>query len=59
MAFTTILWVVLYMRMSKQLNRMYMRCYALERQVEHIVDREKIDPGFINCMRILGEDYGR
>lgn len=59
MAIATIMWVILYTRMRKELSRMYMRCYALERQVEHIVDREKLDPSFINCMKKLYEDYDR
>lgn len=59
MAIATILWVILYTRMRKELGHMYMRYYVLERKIEHIVDREKLDPSFINCMKKLYEDYDR
>lgn len=59
LAVVSIMWIFIYTRMRKEIGRMYMRCYVLERQIEHIVDREKIDPTFINCMRKLGEDYNR
>lgn len=59
MGFVSVLWIILRNRTVKEVNRMHLRCYALERQVEHIVDREKIDPAFINCMQRMYEDYGR
>lgn len=47
MVFVSVLWLVLHNKMTKEVRRMYLRCYALERQIDHIVLVNNLDQTLI------------
>lgn len=47
----TCIWISLKMRMEKELGRMYLRCFALEKQIDYLVNHEKVDADFIRYMQ--------
>jgi hypothetical protein len=50
MIFATCMWMVLKSRMDKELQRMYWRCYALEKQIDFVVNNRDVDREFFNYM---------
>ncbi len=50
MIFATCMWMLLKSRCDKELGRMYLRCYALEKQIDFIVNNRDIDKEFFNYM---------
>lgn len=53
MIFATCMWMVLKSRMDKELKRMYMRCYGLEKQVDFLVNNRNLsdaDRHYFNYM---------
>lgn len=50
MIFATCMWMVLKNRMDKELNRMYLRCYGLEKQIDFVVNNRDVDRDFFNYM---------
>ena len=43
MIFATCMWMVLKSRMDKELCRMYLRCYGLEKQVDFLVNNRNLN----------------
>lgn len=56
MIFATCMWMVLKSRMDKELNRMYLRCYALEKQIDFVVNSRDVDREFFNYMKKTYKD---
>ena len=46
----TCIWYSLKVRMDKGLSRMYLRCYALEKQIDFLVNNRDVDKEFFNYM---------
>lgn len=60
MIFATIMWMVLKNRMDKELSRMYMRCYGLEKQVDFLVNNRNLndeDRQYFNYMTKTYKDF--
>lgn len=57
MFIATIMWVALYCRIRKELNRVNMKCYVLERQVEYIINAKNMDPEFIDILKKIYENH--
>ncbi len=54
--FATLVWVSLYLRTRKELDRSYLRSYALEKQVDFLVGREHPDREFFDYMKKTYKD---
>ena len=50
MIFATCMWMFLKSRMERDLHRMYLRCYALEKQIDFVVNNRDVDRDFFNYM---------
>ena len=50
MIIACIMWMILYSKCRKELGRMYMRCYALEKQIDFVVNNRDVDREFFNYM---------
>lgn len=50
MILASCMWMVLKNRMDKELSRMYLRCYALEKQIDFIVNNRDLDRDYFNYM---------
>ena len=50
MIFATIMWMVLKSRVDKEVQRMWLRCYALEKQIDFVVNNRDVDREFFNYM---------
>jgi hypothetical protein len=55
----TCIWISLKMRMEKELGRMYLRCFSLEKQIDYLVNNEKVDADFIRYMQGIHNEYKR
>ena len=53
----TCIWISLNMRMEKELGRMYLRCFSLEKQIDYLVNHEKVDADFIRYMQGIHNEY--
>ncbi len=53
---TTCIWVVLYWRVRVELGRAYLRTYALEQQVDFLVNRSDVDMEHYHFMKKMYKD---
>jgi nicotinic acid phosphoribosyltransferase len=45
------MWIKLYFSVQSQCNKMYMRQYVLEKQVDYLASTTQIDPKYLNMLR--------
>lgn len=52
----TCLWIVLKNRTDKELSRMYLRCYAMEKQIDFLVNNRDVDRDYFDYMKKTYQD---
>ena len=52
----TCIWLFLYLRVRAELDRAYLRTYALEQQVDFIVNRSDVDMEYYHFMKKTYKD---
>ncbi len=56
------MWMKLYSSMRSECNRMYLRQYGLEMQVDHLVSvlrRQEVDPEYIKVLNEMHHKYSK
>lgn len=52
----TCIWFSLKMKTDKELSRMYLRCYAIEKQIDYLVTNRDIDREYFDYMKKTYKD---
>lgn len=53
---STCIWMLLYMRVRRELDRSYLRSYALEQQVNYLVNNSDVDKEYFHYMQKTYKD---
>lgn len=56
--FCTCIWLSLKLRMDKELSRIYMRCYVLEKQIDFVVNNRDVDKEHFRYMANIYKEFG-
>jgi hypothetical protein len=53
----TLMWVILHHKTIKQLDRSYMRCYSLEKQIDYLINKQNYDPEYVALLRKMYQEF--